>query len=343
MTLPVPYPADTKAKGWRFEIDYEKVEQSDTWTLASFEVRPWLLMLWMTAWKQVPCGSLVNDDALIAARIGMSTKIFSKHRDILLRGWWLAEDGRLYHDTVAERVLQMLDTRGADRTRQDARRTMFEQIRERDGRACVYCAHTKYLTLDHLQPISRGGGNDELNLAIACRPCNSKKKDRTPEEAGMSFINLDAADRWRRYKESAGEIWSKADKSGSTQSISTGTSTGTSTSNISSLRSDVARTTPGEVCKAMKSVGLQSVNPSHPKLQALIDAGITLEEFTDAAKTAFENQKPFAYALATAEGRRRDSATAALPTAGLNKQESLEASNAAVVARMLEGESHVAH
>ena len=93
----------------------------------------------------------------------------------------------------------------------------------------------------------------------------------------------------------------------------------------------------------MKSVGLQSVNPSHPKLQALIDAGITLPEFIDAAKTAFENQKPFAYALATAEGRRRDATIPALPTAGLNKQETLEASNAAVVARMLEGENRVAH
>ena len=27
MTLPAPYPADTRAKGWRFEIDYEKVEE----------------------------------------------------------------------------------------------------------------------------------------------------------------------------------------------------------------------------------------------------------------------------------------------------------------------------
>lgn len=114
--------------------------------------------------------------------------------------------------------------------------------------------------------------------------------------------------------------------------------------NSSSLRSEeCVRPTSGEVCKAMKSAGLQSVNPSHPKLQALIDAGITLPEFTDAAKTAFENQKPFAYALATAEGRRRDAATPALPTAGLNKQESLEASNAAVVARMIEGAPHVAH
>ena len=114
--------------------------------------------------------------------------------------------------------------------------------------------------------------------------------------------------------------------------------------NSSSLRSEEgARPTSGEVCKAMKSVGLQSVNPSHPKLQALIDAGITLPEFTDAAKHAFDNQKPFAYALATAEGRRRDAAVAPLPVAGLNKQEALEASNAAVVERFLRKDQSVTH
>ena len=105
----------------------------------------------------------------------------------------------------------------------------------------------------------------------------------------------------------------------------------------SSLCEESARTNPGEVCKAMKSAGLQSVSPSHPKLIALIAAGITLPEFTDAAKHAFENQKPFAYALATAEGRRRDSAVAPLPKSGLNKQEALEASNRAVAERFLKG------
>ena len=101
------------------------------------------------------------------------------------------------------------------------------------------------------------------------------------------------------------------------------------------------RLSAGEVCKAMKGQGLQSVSPAHPKLIALIDAGITLPEFTEAAKHAFDNQKPFAYALATAEGRRRDSATLPLPNAGLNKQELLEASNAAVVQRFLAKDKNV--
>ena len=65
---------------------------------------------------------------------------------------------------------------------------------------------------------------------------------------------------------------------------------------------------PGEACKAMRAAGLSETNPGHPKLLALLAAGITLDELTDAARTAAEQSKPFAYALATAEGRRRDAA-----------------------------------
>lgn len=118
MTNPAPYPPDTKPKGWRFELDYERIEQSDTWALAPAELRPWLLMLWFTAWKQTPGGSLPNDDALIAVRLGMPMPMFTEHRNVLMRGWWQADDGRLYHDTLTERVLDMLTKKEKERLRQ---------------------------------------------------------------------------------------------------------------------------------------------------------------------------------------------------------------------------------
>lgn len=122
MTRPVPYPADTRAKGWRFELDHERIEQSDTWALATADVRPWLLMLWLAAWRQEPCGSLANDDELIAVRIGMPLDTFVAMRPKLMRGWWLAEDGRLYHDTLTLRVLEMMAQRRSDADRQARRR-----------------------------------------------------------------------------------------------------------------------------------------------------------------------------------------------------------------------------
>ena len=64
----------------------------------------------------------------------------------------------------------------------------------------------------------------------------------------------------------------------------------------------------------MKSAGMASVNPANPKLTELLKAGITVSELADAASDAVSKGKSFAYALATAEGRRRDAATAPLPT-----------------------------
>lgn len=112
-----PYASDVRAKGWRFEVDHERIRQSDTWALARPEVRPWLLMLWLVAWEQAPCGSLPAEDALIAARIDMPIKTFLKHKPVLLRGWREANDGRLYHPVITERVLEMVDYREKAATR----------------------------------------------------------------------------------------------------------------------------------------------------------------------------------------------------------------------------------
>ena len=117
-----PYAADTKSRGWRFEVDMERVRRSDTWSLAPADIRPWLLMMWAVSWEECPCGSLPDDDEVIAAKLGMPFKLFTKHARVLRRGWWKASDGRLYHATLTERVVSMLDKRVKDARRaQEAR------------------------------------------------------------------------------------------------------------------------------------------------------------------------------------------------------------------------------
>ena len=58
-------------------------------------------------------------------------------------------------------------------------------VLRRDGHRCVYCGATERLTLDHVLPKSRGGPDAWENLVAACTPCNNRKGNRTPEEAGM--------------------------------------------------------------------------------------------------------------------------------------------------------------
>lgn len=122
-TRPAPYPADTLARGWRFEVDMEAVKRSDTWKKAKTgALRGALLLLWAEAWQEKPCGTLPDDDELIALMVDMAPALFVKHKGVLLRGWWKAEDGRLYHDTITTRVLAMLAKRANDAERAAARR-----------------------------------------------------------------------------------------------------------------------------------------------------------------------------------------------------------------------------
>ncbi len=65
------------------------------------------------------------------------------------------------------------------------RRNVFR----RDNNRCQYCHSTRDLTLDHVRPRSRGGNTSWDNLVAACRKCNSKKGDFTPEEAGMMLLS----------------------------------------------------------------------------------------------------------------------------------------------------------
>lgn len=47
---------------------------------------------------------------------------------------------------------------------------------------CVYCGSRERSTLEHLTPLSRGGTNDEHNLAVACHRCNCMKGSKMPLE-----------------------------------------------------------------------------------------------------------------------------------------------------------------
>lgn len=58
----------------------------------------------------------------------------------------------------------------------------------RDGYRCQYCGERKStdeLTYDHVVPRSRGGRTEWTNIVTSCGPCNLRKADRTPTEAGM--------------------------------------------------------------------------------------------------------------------------------------------------------------
>jgi 5-methylcytosine-specific restriction endonuclease McrA len=67
--------------------------------------------------------------------------------------------------------------------RKITRRAVFA----RDGWACQYCGSRTSLTVDHVVPRSKGGGSTWENIVASCAPCNRRKGDSLPRQAGMSL------------------------------------------------------------------------------------------------------------------------------------------------------------
>jgi len=63
----------------------------------------------------------------------------------------------------------------------------------RDQFMCLYCGGeftSEQLSRDHILPVSRNGTDNWTNVVTACKRCNHRKADQTPEEVGMELIAI---------------------------------------------------------------------------------------------------------------------------------------------------------
>ncbi len=65
--------------------------------------------------------------------------------------------------------------------RKITRRAVFA----RDDWTCQYCGSRSNLTVDHVVPRSKGGGSNWENIVASCAPCNRRKGNALPPQAGM--------------------------------------------------------------------------------------------------------------------------------------------------------------
>ena len=91
----------------------------------------------------------------------------------------------------------------------------------------------------------------------------------------------------------------------------------------------IPRTPPmtGAICMVMKACGMQSVNPSHPDLQILIDKGADIGMFAQVARDCVTKGKSFVYALAVIKGQMTDAA--ALANTAMSKPAAMTANRQA--------------
>ena len=75
-------------------------------------------------------------------------------------------------------------------------------IFERDQNTCQYCGSAfdrKDLNLDHVIPRDRGGPTTWENIVCSCISCNTRKANRTPQEAGLHLIRKPKRPKWRPF------------------------------------------------------------------------------------------------------------------------------------------------
>lgn len=124
-----------------FMLNTERLMASELMALSSGAEFKAAVALWCRAWKQLPAGSLPNDERVLAAFSGAGDN-WDAVKDMALRGFILCSDGRLYHPTLCGDAVKAfakktvyLEHRGADAERKARERAerqyLFRQIKER--------------------------------------------------------------------------------------------------------------------------------------------------------------------------------------------------------------------
>lgn len=88
--------------------------------------------------------------------------------------------------------MEMLKPTKAKRTRITWLPTTEQYVLDKCGGRCAYCGlelDLDTMTVDHIQPRSRGGKNDRDNINPSCSPCNMFKSAFTVEELRCEIEN----------------------------------------------------------------------------------------------------------------------------------------------------------
>lgn len=96
-----------------------------------------------------------------------------------------------FRDPLVFDVPAVVRLRKMERMYKDGVKFSRTNVYARDNCRCCYCGRRfdqKFLNYDHVLPRSRGGKTTFENIVTTCFPCNSRKDNRTPEEAGMKML-----------------------------------------------------------------------------------------------------------------------------------------------------------
>lgn len=139
MTDPL-VPAEIDLRDFEFmPLQVARLRDSDLAIEATGDEFRAAVLLWCTAWHQVPAGSLPDNDTALASYAGYGrgdVKSWMRVRTGALRGFVRCSDGRLYHPTIAEKAIEAWDGKLRLRHRRECER--IKKAAQRAGAAPVY-------------------------------------------------------------------------------------------------------------------------------------------------------------------------------------------------------------
>ncbi len=118
--------------------------------------------------------------------------LLKQKAEVVERGSWeLHSESTSITRPVVIRLVSYVHVPRTAQRRKITRRAVFA----RDGWTCQYCGSRSNLTVDHVIPRSKGGSSSWENIVASCAPCNRRKGDRLPLQAGMQPLRPPKAPR----------------------------------------------------------------------------------------------------------------------------------------------------
>jgi hypothetical protein len=115
-----------------FPLHFRRMRKSRWWRVSSDLARSRSVDLWGFAYEETPAGSLPDDDAELAdfAGFGRDVRAWLELKDEVMAAWVLCSDGRWYHPTLCEVILEAWE-KGSVKRKSEAQRKAEYRARVR--------------------------------------------------------------------------------------------------------------------------------------------------------------------------------------------------------------------
>ena len=134
-----------------------------------------------------PAGWMTWQDAVVHDVLGKFAYGFGDF-EFAFRGGKNRHTGQ--DSRIALKSILVLKGRTPDACKQQTIALTNEALFRRDRNICAYCGKVggRGLTRDHIQPLSRGGGDFWQNCCACCPSCNAAKGSKTLSELGWELL-----------------------------------------------------------------------------------------------------------------------------------------------------------